>query len=195
MSQVEAPLEGSQPLPLEALVRLSLVVVVSLVLQLSLLDGVRVAGAHPDLLVLLPVAVGLLAGPDRGASVGFVVGLVTDLVLPTPFGLSALVGTLLGAAAGSLRPGRARPSLWMAVPLVAAGAAAGTVLRGVLLALFGVPKALTAYLPPALVVVTVGGLVLGPLVLRAVRWALPVEEPARPGPGLGGSAAPGRVRT
>ena len=37
------------------------------------------------------VAGGLVGGPQRGAVAGFVVGLVYDLVLTTPFGLSALV--------------------------------------------------------------------------------------------------------
>ena len=52
----------------------------------------RIGGAHPDLLWLLPITAALLDGPETGAIVGFWSGLAFDLVLPTPFGLSALVG-------------------------------------------------------------------------------------------------------
>jgi rod shape-determining protein MreD len=55
---------------------------------------------HPDLLWLLPITAALLDGPETGAIVGFWSGLAFDLVLPTPFGLSALVGCLLGYSVG-----------------------------------------------------------------------------------------------
>lgn len=194
MTQLETPAERVAPLPFDALVRLSLVVVVALVVQTTLLDGLRLHGAHPNALLLIPVAVGLESGPEHGASVGFVVGLVADLLLPTPFGLSALVDTLLGAAAGALRPGGGRPGVWLASPLLGAGGAAGALLRGVLLSLLGVPRVLTAYLPATLVAVTLGGLVLGPLVTWAVRWALPGGTRPSGGVGPGGTAAPRRTR-
>ena len=50
----------------------------------------------PDIMVLLPIVAGIIGGPARGATIGFGTGLVSDLFLPTPFGLSALVGCLLG---------------------------------------------------------------------------------------------------
>ena len=74
----------------------TIVIVVVLVVQHTLLDAVRVDGAHPDVMLLLPMAAGYAAGPDRGAVFGFVAGLLADLFLPTTFGLSALVGCLLG---------------------------------------------------------------------------------------------------
>ena len=41
-----------------------------------------------------------MGGPEAGAWVGFTAGLATDLFLPTPFGLSALVGCVLGFVTG-----------------------------------------------------------------------------------------------
>ena len=49
-----------------------------------------VFGAHGDLLLLVPIAAGLTVGPERGAIAGFVAGLAVDLLVTTPFGLTAL---------------------------------------------------------------------------------------------------------
>src|SRR5579875_2967657 len=56
--------------------RLGVVVVGALIAQVGVLNGVVVLGAHPDVMVLLPVAAGIIAGPQRGAIVGFVVALL-----------------------------------------------------------------------------------------------------------------------
>ena len=61
---------------------------------------ITVAGAHPDIMLLLPVAAGMAAGPEEGAVVGFVAGMAADLLLPTPFGL---IGP--GGMPGGLRRG------------------------------------------------------------------------------------------
>jgi len=49
------------------------------------------------------VAAGLTSGPDRGALAGFAIGVVADLVVVSPFGLTALAYTVVGWAVGSLR--------------------------------------------------------------------------------------------
>ena len=55
----------------------------------------------PDFMMLLAVCAGFVAGPDKGAVVGFAAGLVSDLFLQsTPFGLSALAACLAGFVVG-----------------------------------------------------------------------------------------------
>ncbi len=63
--------------------------------------SIRIHGVHPDLLWLVPITAAILDGPETGAIAGFWSGLAFDLILPTPFGLSALVGCILGYAVGS----------------------------------------------------------------------------------------------
>lgn len=180
--------------------RLSLVVVVALVAQASLVDAVRLHGAHADLLLLIEVAAGYVAGPDRGAGVGFTVGLVADLLLPTTFGLSALVGCLLGYGAGlvgaALQGAGMRGSAWWPAPAVLAlGAAAGSTAYAILDTLLGAPHLLTAYLPAAVAMTAIGGAVLGPLVVAVTRWAVPPPGSAGAAPiGAGGSAVVARTR-
>src|SRR5580704_6282857 len=80
--------------------RVSLVVLGFVTVQQTLMLDIRVGGVHPDIMILLPIVAGIAGGPARGASMGFTAGLVADLFLPTPFGLSALVGSVIGFGVG-----------------------------------------------------------------------------------------------
>jgi rod shape-determining protein MreD len=161
------------------LARCTIVMCVVLAVQNTLLDSIRVAGAHPDAMVLLPVAAGYVAGPDRGAGFGFVAGLLADLFLPTTFGLSALVGCLLGYGTGLTVRGLVRSSWWLP-PIVAAGATAvGLSMYAILGAVLGDPGALRTDLVPALVVATPGAVILATPVVRMVGWALPAAPASR----------------
>ena len=73
-----------------AFVRLGLVIVVVLLLQLSLISEMHLFTATGDILLLLAISAGIAAGPEWGALTGFIAGIAFDLVLQTPFGLSAL---------------------------------------------------------------------------------------------------------
>lgn len=170
--------------------RFALVVLVALVLQVGVLDEVVVLGAHPDVMVLLPIAAGLVAGPSRGAAVGFVTGLVADLVVQLPFGLSALAFVLVGFVAGLLAAlpfGRDMPGT--AATTLATLGAFGTALYALIGAIVGQPGMLSTQSVRAIVVVLLGGLVLALPVMRAMRWTF---DPASGASGFtvpsGGSA-------
>ena len=101
--------------------RVVMVVLLFVIVQETLVLDLRLGGVHPDIMVLLPIVAGIVGGPARGTSMGFGAGLVADLFLPTPFGLSALVGSLVGFAVGVTTLALDRSALWLA-PLVALGA-------------------------------------------------------------------------
>jgi len=165
--------------------RSTLVIVVALVVQHALLDGVRVGGAHPDVMLLLPIAAGYAAGPERGAVFGFVAGLVADLFLPTTYGLSALVGSLLGFGTGLATQGLVRSSWWLPPVVAATATAAGLGGYAILGAVLGDPGMVRSYLAPALVVATPAAAVLALPVVRFVSWALPARATVH-GPAGGG---------
>jgi rod shape-determining protein MreD len=155
------------------LARSTIVMVVVLAVQNTLLDSVRVGGAHPDAMLLLPMAAGYVAGPDRGAGFGFASGLLADLFLPTTFGLSALVGCLLGYGTGLATRGLVRSSWWLPLIAAAGATAAGLSAYAILGAVLGDPGILKADLVPALVVATPAAVVLATPVVRMVAWAMP----------------------
>ncbi|HEY5250629.1 MAG TPA: rod shape-determining protein MreD [Acidimicrobiales bacterium] len=161
------------------LARSSVVLFVVLVVQNTVLDGVRVAGAHPDAMLLLPMAAGYMAGPDRGAGFGFAAGLLADLFLPTAFGLSALVGCLLGYGTGLATRGLVRSSWWLPLIVAAGATSVGLSAYAILEAVLGEPGALSADLLPALAVAVPAAVVLATPVVRMVGWAMPPVPPGR----------------
>jgi rod shape-determining protein MreD len=156
--------------------RALLVIVVVLVLQLTVVLDVRVGGAHPELFFGLAVAAGLAGGIQRGAIVGFASGLAIDLFLTTPLGLSALIGTALGAAAGQLVAAGVDRTHRFFVPGVAAlGSAIGVIMFAVLGAILGQPDMLTVGLGAVVGVVAIVNGILGYALVWACNWAFGQE--------------------
>jgi len=100
--------------------RLALLLVGAVVVQVGVLSHLRVAGAAPDLLLVIAIASGLAAGETRGAIGGFCAGLAIDLLTwGRPFGLAVLIFTLIGWACGRLRASTAIESRLADVVLAA----------------------------------------------------------------------------
>ncbi|HVL28711.1 MAG TPA: rod shape-determining protein MreD [Acidimicrobiales bacterium] len=159
--------------------RLPVALLLCLLLHTTLLAEVRVAGVMPDIMLLVAVAAGLVAGPSYGAVAGFASGLLSDLLLPTPLGLSALVFTLIGYAVGLAKAGllRESPAFPVAVAFVASSAGVGLfALAGSMIGATGLMNARLATV--MLVVGIANGLLVLP-VLRLVRWSLAGRPPER----------------
>lgn len=151
--------------------RLFIVGFVVLVVQLGVLQQITIAGAHPDAFLLIAICAGLVAGPQAGAIVGFVTGLVADVFLVTPFGLSALCYVLVAFALGlssSLQAGRA-PYLFQVVAVFVASLG-GTLLFQVLAILVGQPHLARSQLVSVLLVVSVANAILALPAAAAMRW-------------------------
>lgn len=163
--------------------RVLLLIVAAVLVQGPVLDRIQVARAHPDLLLLLPVIAGLVAGPGEGAWVGFLAGLAADLPLPTAFGLSALVFTLTGFAVGSIVQALIEGPLWV-VPLTGAvGTAIGELLY---VAVATVTDQSVVLRDPKVVVyvvavVSVANALLAVPVALAMRWAVGMDDATTPG--------------
>jgi len=171
--------------------RLGAVVLAALLVQVCVLDQIVVFGAHPDAMVLLAAAAGILGGPVRGAIVGFGAGLAADLAVRLPYGLSALTFTLVGFGAAYLATAAAGRDLpGSRIVLVVTVAVGGTLLYGLIGAVLGQPGMVSSALGGALVTVGLGAVVLGPVALVALRWVLaPSAGPAGLSVPHGGSAS------
>ena len=159
------------------LLALTVVLVVAVLVQSTVLARLPLAGVRPDLLVLAVVSVAVATDPTTGAVFGFVAGLVADLLFDLPVGVSALVYTAVGFAVGTVRVyvTSHRPL----VHLVLAGAAslASVWCCGLLLRVFDLStwEAVVRAGPLA----ALANLLLTPLVYPVV-WALTERVPARP---------------
>lgn len=152
--------------------RVALVILGALVLQHSVFAVPGPGGVRADLLLLVALTAGVVGGSERGAVVGFVAGLVFDLFVQTPLGLSALAYSLVAYAAGSLQSGVIRSAWWIPPLSAAAGSAAGVVLY----ALMGATIGQAQYLGPRLgLTAAVVGTVNAALALpaeKAMTWAM-----------------------
>jgi rod shape-determining protein MreD len=158
--------------------RMSLVLVLALTFQLGVASHVEVFGVQGDLMLLLAVCAGLAAGPERGAMIGFAVGLGFDLLLQSPFGLSALTYSLVAYLAGSLQDSVLRAAWWIPITTAAAASAVGVILYGVFGTVVG-EDLLGLRLLRIAVVVGVLNAIVAPLALRVVRWATGTSEGLR----------------
>jgi rod shape-determining protein MreD len=173
-----------------ALVRLAAVLVVAALLQVAVLDGLVVAGAHPDLFPVLAAAAGLVAGPQRGAVAAFAAGLVADLFVDTPYGLSALAFVLVAFGVGLLADApvdRSSPAVRLLA--VVGGSVACTIAFALVAGLLGQPGMVGVHVVLVASVVGAGAVLLGLPAVAALRWAL-VGARRQQGLGvpLGGSA-------
>lgn len=155
--------------------RLPFVLFVALTLHQSLFAGIRIGDAHPQAMLLVAVAAGLLAGAERGALLGFMAGLLADLFVQTPLGLSALAYALVGFSVGAVQSAMIRTAWWIGAATALVASFAGVVLYGLLGALIGQAH----FVSPRLLIVAgwvaLMNAVLAPPMLRAMGWALASE--------------------
>ena len=115
-----------------AVVISALLLVLALLLQRTLVGQLDLPFGRPDLVVVTLACVAVLLGPGWGASFGFGIGLLADLLSDHTLGQLALVLCLIGYAVGMLSRDVERSVL---VPLAAAAAACAAAVG--LVALFG----------------------------------------------------------
>jgi rod shape-determining protein MreD len=159
--------------------RIPLLLLFTLVVHTTLLPNVRIAGVMPDLMLLVAVCAGLEAGASYGAAVGFASGMLADLVLPTPLGLSALVFTLVGYAVGLAKAGLVRDVWWFPVIVAFVASSMGEGTFAAAGWVIGEEGLVNAHLWTIMLVVGIFNAVMAPAVLRVVRWSLAGREPAR----------------
>lgn len=160
-------------------VGLGTLMLLALLTQTSLLPHLRIGGVIPDVMVVVTVAVAVRRGPEYGAMFGFVAGLLIDLFLQVPAGLSALAYSIVGYAVGAAQTSLLRERWWLA-PLLAAigslGAGLVFVLAGLVLGQEYLMTARSFVVLPARALYDAGlALIVFPV---AARLLGPSDEPA-----------------
>ncbi|CAN5405763.1 hypothetical protein BH10ACT1_BH10ACT1_18420 [soil metagenome] len=151
--------------------KVALVILVTLVLQVCLFGTFSFDGARPDLMVLLAISAGFTLGAEKGAMVGFAAGLAFDVVLATPFGLSAFVYTIVGYVAGLLGASVVRAAWWITPVFAVVASAAAMVLYALVGEVLGQATLSGPPLTAIVVVVALVNALLAPLAGRAFAWA------------------------
>lgn len=162
------------------IIAVSVLVVLTITLQVSVFSHFSLRGVVPDLALLVVIAAALVRGPDYAALVGFAAGLVLDLAPPADHtaGRWALALVVTGYLAGLVRDDAGRSAM-AAVTVVAASAFVGTSVFALSGLALGDPGVTVAAVLPVVAIAVVYDVALTPLVLPAVGWVLRRTAPAR----------------
>lgn len=148
---------------------------VAILLSAELSLSLPLAGIGPDLLILVVVAFGIGERPRTAATAGFIAGLMKDLLLVTPKGLSAFAYavTAYGAALAGIPRG-----VGQAVGLLAASTFASQLLFG-LGAIFLGPQVDPAPLPRMLFITTAYNALISPLLMPLLNRVVRADSGAQ----------------
>ncbi len=152
--------------------RVAVVLVFLLEIQLHVVDGIQLWGRHPLILLLVPVAAAIEGDGTRAAIAGFIAGLVLDLYLESPLGLSALVFAIVGYGVASFERGVIRADRWLQPAVAGVASGAGVLGIGIATAIFGHPEYFRVSLIGSILVVGLANVIFAVPVVRLVRWAL-----------------------
>ena len=151
--------------------RYTVVLATVTVLQRFLFQQFRIDDIVIDAFLALSVAVGMVAGPRRGAVVGFVAGLLLDLTVTTPFGLGALSYLVAGAVAGALEGLVVHSSRTLVLGVAFVSALVGLLFFVLVGAIIGTAGLIDGHLPLVLLLVPASTAILIVPVRGVVRWA------------------------
>ncbi|MGH9189798.1 MAG: rod shape-determining protein MreD [Acidimicrobiales bacterium] len=151
--------------------RVPLLLLLVVFAQTMLATRLDIAGVVPDVMLLVAIAGGITGGPARGAALGFGAGLVIDVFLQSPFGMSALVYSLVGYAVGVAHGGVLQSSWYLPVLTALLASMGAVLLFTVVSAVLGQPV-LVSRLPVVVAVVASVNAVLAPVVVPLVGWSL-----------------------
>jgi len=150
-------------------VKLALLILVAVVLETTLLTHFDLFDAVPGLCMLCVLAVAFEDGPESGALFGFAMGLVLDLFLITPLGLSALSFALTGYAVGAFQSSIVRTTPWLYPMIGGLGGLFGGLVFITVGAVVGQDQLLSMHGVQIVVVSAVWDALLAPPVFPVVR--------------------------
>ena len=144
----------------------------ALTLQITLFTQVRLFGVAPELLALVAILAGMIAGSQRGSLIAFVSGLTWDVYLATPLGLSAISFTLVAYAVSSVDQGLIRDTRAQMLAIVFGGTAASIGLYAIMGELMGQGDLVSWHLVRVMLVASAMNALLSIPVAPVMRWAV-----------------------
>jgi rod shape-determining protein MreD len=162
--------------------RLGVLAFVSVLVQIAGVAEIRILGVSADLAPLVVAAAGFLTGALSGSIFGFCVGLFLDLAFAQTLGVSALIFSFVGYAAGRVRELRAPEAPFTPLALGAAATTVSAFAYTVLeLSLGASAPASLQLVRDILVTIALNSLIAVPVYSIVRRWLIPAlpEDPRR----------------
>jgi rod shape-determining protein MreD len=181
---------------------LALIVLATVILQVSFFSKLSILGAAPEILPVVVICLGLLGGALVGATCGFAAGLLIDSLLLQTLGVSSLALLLAGYLAGRYREGFEITNSLVPVLLVGGLTVAYAATYAGIQLMLGVETPVSLLVLREIVVKGLLGMLLAlgvyPLLRLCLRSALVDSRPSRgrvPQPASGSSGRGRRPRS
>ena len=158
--------------------RLVLVLLIIQSLQTTLFSDLRPFGVAAQIVLLFVVVAGSLYGLAIGALTGLIAGMMFDMILPTPVGLSSLTLGLAGATAGLLIYFFNQPTWWMRLIAVAVASVLGEIYFPMAQSVVGLDGWLQLRVIKVALIVAICNLIISPLAIVVCRWTLSERKTA-----------------
>ncbi len=161
-------------------------VCIAVVAQVAVFDHAAINGVVPNLALILVVVAAIERGPQYGALLGFAAGLLLDLAPPADHvaGRWALALVVVGHLGGRVRQD-ARTSTLTAVLVVGAGSFVGTSLYALSGVVIGDGALPVDQMLRVIVTSVLWDLLLAPVLVPALLWALASLRAPREHPRVG----------
>ncbi len=158
--------------------RLVLVLLIIQSLQTTLFSDLRPFGVAAQIVLLFVVVAGSLYGLAIGALTGLIAGMMFDMILPTPVGLSSLTLGLAGATAGLLIYFFNQPTWWMRLIAVAVASVLGEIYFPMAQSVVGLDGWLQLRVIKVALIVAICNVIISPLAIVVCRWTLSERKTA-----------------
>ena len=152
--------------------RLVLVLLIVQSLQTTLFSDLRPFGVAVQIVLLFVVVAGSLYGMAIGALTGLIAGMMFDMILPTPVGLSSLTLGLAGATAGLLIYFFDQPTWWMRLIAVAMASVLGEIYFPMAQSVVGLDGWLQLRVIKVAIIVAICNVIFSAPVIVVCRWTL-----------------------
>ena len=153
-------------------------VVLSTIVELTLLSRLDLPGATPDLVIVTVVAIGLSMGPSQGAVAGFAAGVLVDLAPPadTLLGVNAIVYMVVGFITGFAVDPRDR-TVPIEIGIVGLSAAGATIATAALDTLMGSGRVVWGEMPGMVLSSAIYAVIMAPAIILSVEWVVRKATP------------------
>lgn len=157
------------------------ILVALVLLQTNILHAIAIAGAVPDVALIVLISLSNRNGSMPGQTSGFVAGLVQDFVSLAPLGFNAFIRTLTGFLFGLTRGNIFVDPILVPMLMAFSGTLLKEILSGLLAAVFGIHSAVPALFSVRFLVELVYNSVLAPFVFGLMGLIRPLSIDYRSG--------------
>ncbi len=146
------------------------VIVVTLLIQLTLINSITILGLKPDLIMVVVVVFSLLRGAKEGTISGFASGLLQDIFSTGLLGMNALAKTVIGFFCGIIKEKIFREHILFIIPVIIFIASfMQSILMFLLLRAFGIEYGLAWSLKQVALPEALYGSLLSPFIFLAIN--------------------------